>query len=306
LDKPAVAAIVVNWNQKELLVEAVQSLLNSDWGNLVVLVVDNGSQDGSFNEITRRFPSVKLLGNDSNLGFAAGNNQGIQWALRAGVEYLFFLNNDATIESDTITRLVAEIERNSKYAAVAPYIFYTQPKDMIWFGGGEVKLWRGRIAHRHLREKFRASDHQPTVTDYLTGCCFLARTSAMVAANGFDVGYVFYSEDVDLCLRLRSAGWLLGVTPEAKVYHRVSASAMGAWSPFKAYHRARSSMILFRRFARWWEWPTLIVGSLIAAMIITAKLVVEGKSDTASALWSGAISGILDGEIPDRFQLRKR
>ena len=302
-DNPRVAAVVVNWNQRDLLLETLDSLYASDYPSLQVIVVDNGSKDGSVEAVTTRFPEAIVIRNDSNLGFARGSNQGFERAAADQVEYVMFINSDATVEKSTISTLAGLLESKPDAGAAAPYIFYYDQRDVIWFGGGIVRLWRGWIGHRYLRKRFKPQRHQPRETDYLTGCVLLARTGVLQQLGGFDTYYTLYAEDVDLSLRMRLTGWRLWVTPDAKAFHRISATAGGEMSPFKAFHRGRSTAQLFRRYVKPWEWVTLVISGAIGVGLITLKLIITGRLKTAFALWRGIINGLFNLRLPANYSL---
>lgn len=300
---PKVAAIAVNWNQRDLTLECIGSLMDSNYDNLEVILVDNGSSDGSVESIHGLFGRVRIVANDSNLGFAKGNNQGIKVAIETGSDYVLFLNNDATVSSDCISKLVNVICSKNNIGAVAPYIYYHNDRDLIWYGGGVVRLWRGRIAHKHLRKRITPNSHSMNQTDYFSGCAALVKASLLRELGGFDTIFGMYSEDVDLSLRIRKNGQKLLVVPDATAYHRVSVSAGGEISPFKAFHRGRSATILFRRWARVYHLPTLIVGGFFGAGYISIKLAMKGSINTVIAIWRGLIAGLTGGAIPKKFQL---
>ena len=300
---PTVAVVIVNWNQRDLLLEAVESVVNSSYADRKVIVVDNASDDGSVDAVRQAFQEVEVIVNDSNLGFADGSNQGLESAVKEEIEYVLFLNNDATLDAEAVARLIDLLERKPEAGAAAPYIFYYDRRDVIWYGGGEVSLWRGRIGHRFLRQKFIADKHKAGTTDYLTGCAFIARTEVLKSLGGFDASIYLYSEDVDLSLKLRKAGWQLWVQPEARAYHRISVTSKGELSPFKAFHRARSNVVIVKRWAEWWEFPTLMVGGLLGGIVISTKLLLKGKVKTAISIWRGIINGFLGLDIPVKFKL---
>jgi len=303
-NEPKVAVVIVNWNRRELLLEALASCFLSNWTNLDVIVVDNGSSDGSVEAVREAFPETVLIVNEHNLGFARGSNQGFARAVSDGADYVLFLNNDATLDSNAIPAMVQLLGERPESGAVAPYIFYHDRRDVIWYGGGIVAFWRGRIAHRHIRRKFVLVEHQPAETDYLTGCVFMARIAALEPFKGFDTSLGLYSEDVDLSLKLRREGWRLWVTPEAQAYHRVSASAGGELSPFKAFHRGRSNALLVKRYAKWWEFPTLAVCGVLGLKFISLKLWLKGRPRTVLALWRGIVNGLFNGRIPAIYRLK--
>jgi len=296
--------VIVNWNRRELMLEAVASCFNSDWTNLDVILVDNGSSDRSVEAVRAMFPEAVLIVNEHNLGFARGSNQGFKRAVADGADYVLFLNNDATLDSNAVRAMVQHLETHPKAGAVAPYIFYHDRRDVIWYGGGIVTFWRGRIAHRHLRRKFVPAEHRPTETGYLTGCAFMARVVALEPIGGFDTALGLYSEDVDLSLKLRREGWQLWVTPEARAYHRVSASTGGEMSPFKAFHRGRSNALLVKRWAKWWEYPTLTAGGLLGVKLVSLRLLLKGRPRTVRALWRGITNGLFNRRIPAIYRLK--
>ncbi len=287
-----VAAIIVNYNGVNILPDAIDSLKSSDYLNLVVIVVDNNSHDGSVEMLRDRYPDVVLIQNERNLGFAIGCNQGIRQAAEMNARYALFINSDAMVDAQTVSVLATFLKDNPQTGAVAPYIFYTHDKDLIWFGGGIVKLWLAHIAHRHIRRRFVASDHRAMESDYLTGCIFLARMDALDAVQGFDESYILYAEDVDLSLKMWRAGWQLWVTPEARGYHEVSVTSGGELSPFKAYYRGRGTAILLKRFVTGWEIPTIIIGGILGGVLISGKLMLKGKAKTMLYLWRGILDGL--------------
>ncbi|MFH0766021.1 MAG: glycosyltransferase family 2 protein [Calditrichota bacterium] len=290
---PKVAAIVVNWNGRDLLREALASLFNSDCDNLSVIVVDNGSSDGSAALVRDEFPKATLISNDRNLGFAAGNNQGFERALALGAKYVFILNNDAIVHSSTISRLVSFLESRPQAWAVSPYIFYYHQRDLIWFGGARVNLRWGWIAHRHIRRRFNPAIHLAAECDYLTGCACLLRAEAVTALGGFNLEYGLYSEDVDLCLRLRKRGGELWVEPAAQAWHRVSASSGGELTPRKAFYKARSNALLLRRYSSLNQWPTMLAGLVLANLGVTLRLLAHGRFNSVIGLWRGLGGGIV-------------
>jgi GT2 family glycosyltransferase len=301
---PLIGAILVNFNGGEMLLEAVNSLLNSSYPNLKIILVDNASHDGSAKAILVEYKDVILIENDKNLGFAVGNNIGIGRAIELGCEYIFFLNNDATVNADAISLLHQHLESVDKCVAVAPFIFYHHKPKLIWFGGGEVALWRGWIGHRHIRKEYKSNTYLPEKTDYLTGCTFLIRSEPLRKAMGFDQHFGLYSEDVDLSLRLIKKGYELWVYPNAHAFHQVSATAGGELSPFKAYYRGRSNALIVKRYARYWEWITLIVGGLIGGVTLSIKLLLQGKTATVIAIWHGIFSGLIGLSIPRKYRLK--
>lgn len=301
--QPLVVAIIVNWNRRELLIEAIDSLQADGYQNLKIVVVDNASSDGSADVVAQRYPDILLIRSLSNFGYAAGNNRGIECALKIGAEYVFFLNNDAMVQPGCLNTLTQVLQTEQECGAVAPYILYTDRPDVIWFGGGAVSLWSGQVRHRHIRERFATGRFRPEKTGYLTGCALLMRCRVLRKIGSFDESYLLYSEDVDLCIRTQIAGWYLKVTPDATALHRVSASTGGELTPIKAFYRARSTALLLKRFAPSGYWlllPLLGTAGFTAACL---GLVVTGRWRIISALMKGILNGLFNRRIPSEYHL---
>ncbi len=300
---PLVAVIIVNWNRRELLNAAMASLAQDGYSNIRTIVIDNGSTDGSVELIKASFPNVIIIENSQNLGYSQGNNQGIETAHSIGAEFLFFLNNDATLKPGCLRELVSLFAAHPRCGAASPFIVYADKPEIIWFGGGEVSLWSGQVRHKHIRQRFDLNYYAVETTEYISGCALMIRSLALKDVGGFDERYALYSEDVDLCLSLRRAGWELRVTPKAIAAHRISSSTGGELSPVKAFYRARSTAILIKRWAPLWAWAALPFAGLIGLLIVSAGLIIKGHLPTTFALWRGLASGFMGSNIPKKFRL---
>jgi GT2 family glycosyltransferase len=251
---PRTSVIIVNWNGKDLTLECLASLAQA--GPMHVIVVDNGSEDGSVDEIRRRHPDVTVLAMGSNLRFAGGNNAGIRHALDAGAEEIMLLNNDTVVDPDFLRAMTGTLNSSPDIGAIAPHIFYYDRPDLLWYAGGEISYWTGTMRHAGIRETAAGRPMQPRDTAYATGCCLLARREALERVGLLDESYFIYAEDADWCARARAAGYRIVVEPRARVWHKVSVSAGGHLSRFKLTHKFRSNFRFFARHARWYHWLT--------------------------------------------------
>lgn len=219
-----VVVVILNWNGGDLTLRCIESLRQSHYPDLQVLVVDNGSTDGSLEEIVKACPEAGIIKNPRNLGFAEGCNQGIAWGLYRGADYVMVLNNDTWMDPHMISNLVAAATAHDDRAAVIPKIYFASDPSRLWFAGGRVNLWTGvfsNTAHNLLddgRFKF------PREMEYAVGCCILVSKRIVQEVGGFDSSYFAYFEDVDWSLRCRRAGFPLVLCPSAKLWHVVSAA----------------------------------------------------------------------------------
>jgi len=287
-EKPLVYCIIINWNGKELLRETLDSVLQMDYPNAKVVVVDNGSTDGSQEVVRTSYPSVVLLENGKNLGFGGGNNVAIQFALERDAAWILLLNNDVSVDRSMLNGLMTIAVTDDRIGALSPKIYYHSPPDVIWYAGGRVNFWTGAVSHIGLRVKDRGQYDTVSDTEYISGCAFLARSAVLKQTGLFDAIYFpAYSEDADLSERIRRAGYRLVYTPSAKLWHKVSSSSGGGLTPFKAQLKVEHNLIFFKKYARWYHWLTIpwFVGAM--TLVFVMREFFKGNFTIISALVRG-------------------
>lgn len=233
-DPPDIAIIIVNWNTCALLEECLLSvaadLEASGLRSAKVIVVDNGSTDGSVDMMRSSYPWVRVLVNEANVGFARANNQAFSVQL---CDFYLLLNSDARLLPGTTARLLAEITVDEQVAVVgaalvnADYTFqasfsrYPTVASLIAQLLGLAPLLYGRhYPSAPLASSLRARD-----VDWVGGACMMIRREAMEDIGPLDEGYFMYVEDVDWCWRMRQAQWRVRYTPFAVAIHLGGASA---------------------------------------------------------------------------------
>ncbi len=226
-----VSAIVVNWNGKDLLHSCLLSLAGQTYRELEVVVVDNGSSDGSVEMVKGEFPRVRLKENETNLGFARPNNQGIA---EATGEVFFLINNDAEAEPDCLAKLVSALERDPKAGMAAPKILEYSERRTIDSVGGLFIYPDGMSRGRGRGEEDRGQYDSLREVLLPSACACLYRRAMVEEVGNFDEDFYAYCEDTDLGLRGRLAGWKAVSVPEAVVRHKYSKTG-GRYSPLKAF-----------------------------------------------------------------------
>lgn len=254
--QPMVAVILLNWNNAHFTAPCIRSLEKSDYSNVQIFVVDNGSADGSPDALRKDFPRITLVRNDKNLGFAGGNNVGIRAALENGAEYVLILNNDTEVDPSLIRELVAVCEADHSCGISTPKMYFMNPPNLIWFAGSNVNLWTGSSNHVGCGEIDHGQFDAVTEPAFATGCCLLVRANLLKKLGGFDESFFIYSEDVDLSLRYRKAGYRIVFNPRAKLWHKESGTMAKAGggpgakqSPLQHYLKARNGIFVVRRHA---------------------------------------------------------
>ena len=246
--------IVLNWNGLADTRACLDSLEHAIDDTAVMLVVDNGSSDGSPEVLRREFPRARVLETGANLRFAGGNNAGIRAALAGGASRVMLLNNDTTVDPGFLRALSECLRTWPGAGIVAPKILYHASPDRIWYAGGEISPWTGTMRHRGIRERDDGRFDAPRETDYASGCCFLASREVLERVGMLDESYFMYSEDADFCMRARRAGYRVVYEPRARVWHKVSVSAGGHLSSFKLRNKFVSNFRFFARYAAWYQW----------------------------------------------------
>lgn len=287
--------VVLNWNGLADTRAALSSLAGcrvpGGW-QVAIMVVDNGSSDGSVEVLRREFPAVEAVALGENRRFAGGNNAGLRRALASGADAVMLLNNDTEADPGLFETLVAALEADPRAGAAAPLIAFAEPPDRIWYAGGRLVPALGLAAHRGLRARDRGRYRAVEETGYLTGCCLLARREAWERVGLLDEGYFLYAEDADWSLRARAAGFRLLFVPGARLRHKVSA-ASGASSPWKTYQRLRANLTLFARHARGAGRLTWLPCFLAQQVALALWLLLRGRASAAwavpRALWDATV-----------------
>ena len=228
---PDVSAIIVSHNTRGLTTAAISHLAASAArSDLAVetIVVDNASTDGTPATIETRFPEVQLISLDDNLGFAAANNLAIE---QARAPYLLFLNPDSLLLADALGQMHQFLQSRPRAGLVGSSLIYSDGEHQdaaFLFPTVAMTLIDllpvpNRLRSTHLNGRC-AVGQDPVQVDHPLGACMLARRPAFEEIGGFDPAYYMYSEELDLCRRMKLAGWEVWTLPSARAIHYGGAS----------------------------------------------------------------------------------
>lgn len=279
-----ISVVILNWNLYEDTVACIESVQAAAVVGTRIVVVDNGSDDGSPDRLAARFgDQVEILRNAHNEGFAGGNNRGIDHALQNGAQSVLILNNDTVVDPGMLRTLLQTVEAGSAYHLVGPAIFYEFEPQRVWRLGDRYREpW-------HLPRAIRAQELVRTVVpvDFLTGCAILVQRQVFETIGLFDPRYAFYFEDADFCERARRAGFRLACIPGARMWHKVSRSA-DKISTRSRYNQARGRIQFYRTLSP--QTSGIIVAAYLTykTMQVLLRDISRGRFDLARSTLEGA------------------
>jgi len=248
MTSPIVFIIVLNWNGKDDTLECLRSLLKLDYPNFETVVVDNGSTDGSEEVIRSLFPSVRFIQTGRNLGYAGGNNVGIKHALSQGVDYVWLLNNDTTVDPQALKALVETAASDPRIAFVGSKIYYYDKPDVIWCVGGTIDLAEGgRTDHPGMGQEDRGQFESISDVGYVTGCSLLASRAAIEAIGFLPEEYFLYFEETDWNLAAQKKGYRTVIAPASLVWHKYE--DVGAYKERFIYYFFRNRVLIVRKYS---------------------------------------------------------
>ena len=279
-----VSAVIVNYNTRDHLLACVRSLREE--GVADVVVVDNGSEDGSTPAVAAADPDVVVLGTGGNLGYGAAANRGSGVATG---ELLLVCNADVTVEPGAVKSLVAALDADPRRAVVGPRL--EDPEGSVYPSPRRFPSLKDSLGHGFLgmvvpgnrfSRRYRMLDWERSHTaeaDWVSGSCFLVRRRAWEALGGFDESYFMYAEDVDLCQRAWRAGWSVAFEPAATVVHVRGASSERA--PYRMILEHHRSLFTFARRSlrgvRRCLVPAVGLGLAVRATLAMAHRAVTGR-----------------------------
>jgi riboflavin kinase/FMN adenylyltransferase len=242
---PRVTVAILNFNTRELLRQYLPGVLQTDYPNLEVAVIDNGSEDGSAELIRTHFPQIQFIQLDRNFGFAGGYNKGLE---SLAADYFVLLNSDVEVESGWLRPLIEALEKNPKAGAAQPFILDYHQRDQFEYAGAAGGLIdflgypfsRGRIFSTVEKNEGQYDYQEPVF--WASGAAFVIRAALFRQLGGFDSDYFAHLEEIDLCWRLQRSGYEILVVPESKVYH-IGGGTLNYESPQKTYLNFRNSLV---------------------------------------------------------------
>lgn len=246
MEKP-IAVVICNWNKKHDLLRCIQSVLESDFQDFDIVVVDNASTDDSVDVIKEVYSSeVTLLSNCENLGGAGGFNAGINWALNRGYKYVHLLDNDVIVDKQAIRKSFQFMENNGDVGAVGSKLYsYYEPYRLQELGA-EIDWENFYITP--LYKGYLDSSKIPLIVecDYVPACSVMIRVKAIEKIGLMDEDCFIYWDDIDWFYRMKQAGYRVVSYSKSKVWHKMGAA--NKTNTFSTYYFWRNRINFFLNY----------------------------------------------------------
>ncbi|MDD2792814.1 MAG: glycosyltransferase family 2 protein [Sediminibacterium sp.] len=280
-----VSIITVNFNHSYLTDDLLLSIQQKNsYPAIEIIVVDNASSENPVPGWEKKYPDVRFIRSEQNLGFAGGNNLGVEAATG---DYLFFVNNDTIFTENLVQALVQTLEQHPQVGMVSPKIlYYDQPEMLQYAGYTEINYFTARNACIGQFETDNGQyDQLEGPTGFAHGAAMMVKREAINRAGRMAENFFLYYEELDWCSRIKRAGFEIWVNMKASIYHRESIS-VGKQSALKEYFMNRNRILYIRRNAPWWK---ALVFYVYFLLVVTprnmAAYLKQGNNHFIQQLW---------------------
>ncbi len=276
MSSPRVSVIVLNYNGLKWLEACCRSLAETRYANFQVLLVDNGSTDGSVDFVRTRFPSIDVIVNETNLGYSAGNNIGIKAALASGAEYVVLLNPDTRVEPDWLGELVSVGESEEKVGILGAV--------QLVYESDQLNSWT-RSAFPDLTERLMAPEIDLCwiPVDWVEGACLAAKRRVFDEVGLLDPIYFAFYEEIDFCRRAARRGWKIALVVRSRIHHHRG----GVWESSPQLKRKRDYTCDRSQFIYTLTEPRRTLTGNLGWYLITLGTKAKGalKSTSSVSVW---------------------
>jgi GT2 family glycosyltransferase len=243
--KPPVGVVIVNHDLQDSLRQTLESFRKVNYPNLIIVVSDNASTDGSQEMIRREFPDVHLLAHAEEQGYARAASLGMAFLVNK-TKYIFSTTNDVTVDSEMINILVNYAEEDSQAGVLGTKIYFHDRPDLLWHAGGRIHPLYGHSYHFGWQRKDAPRYRRVRECDFVTGCGFMLRCESLKKVGFLKEDLIFYSEDADLCYRIRENGYKVLFIPQARMWHKTGTTLAKA-RPVQLRYSTRNGLFLIQR-----------------------------------------------------------
>lgn len=241
-----VCIILVNYKGYTDTIECIKSLLEIDYHNYRIIVVDNGAYDRTrFQKTEIDSDIIEYMYLEENKGFADGNNKGIEYAFKYSPDYFLLLNNDTIVKKDFLTKMVSMCE--NQFGLIGGKIYYHLEPDILWYAGGSYNRVTGCSEHFGYRKKDCEEYSKNKEVNFITGCLMLIPSKIIEKVGYLDTNYFMYSEDVDYCCRVLDNGFKMYYCADAIIFHKIGMS-MNDKNETRNYFIYKNQFVMIQKY----------------------------------------------------------
>lgn len=278
---PLVYIVILNWNRKADILECINSLIQIDYPNFKIVVIDNGSTDGSVEALQLQYPTLELVVNEANLGVSAGRNVGIKYALSRKADYVAFLDNDTVVDQRFLSELVKVGEADSQAGILAPKIYnYWDTQKIASAGSKKCIFPPGHIKQIGMGKEDSAIYNRQKEVDYATGCTLLIKKKVFADVGLFDPVFIYGWDDYDFSERTQKGNYKIIYVPSAMLWHKVKSTK--ETQSVKWYRMGRANVYFFRKHV-----PLTYLALPIYGLWIVAREIIIGNGKAALPFLKG-------------------
>jgi len=296
--EPFVVVLILSYNGKHLLDEAVSSYLENSYSNFKVVVIDNGSDDGTFDFLKNNFSLVEVIRLEKNKGYSGGFNHGIKYAKTVlNADYILISNNDVRIDNQAISALVETAEDKTESGFVTGKVFFYEKEK-----GHNIIQTLGRKkhpifmlgAHIGAGEKDLGQYDKITERHFCDDVFILVNTKLITDVGMFDENFVFQHEESDWQSRAKKKGYKIYYTPDAKLWHKVGMTTGGTDSPLRHYNSKKNAILFVKRNGNFYQnFLYLFFMMIIYLPFWSIRFIIDGRIDLTIASLKGFVSGLI-------------
>jgi GT2 family glycosyltransferase len=286
MSSPRLFIIVLSHNHRDDTFSCLQSLLNSDYENFDIILLESSSTVNETEEYRRQFPQIQVITLKENLGYAGNNNIGIHAALEQGADWIMILNNDTVLDTACLSHLVAAGEGDPEIGIVGPMVYHFDEPNVIQSAGGVLgKYWQN--FHLGTNEADRGQFNLTRPVAWISGCAMMIRPAVMRQIGLFDEEYFLYWEETEFCIRSSRAGWKIIHVPDAKLWHK-GVQRNYQPKPYVTYYSTRNYLFTLSKHKAPWMVRVVAVTNVIRTLLSwSVRPRWRDKREHSGALWRG-------------------
>jgi len=289
---PKVIVLILSYNGKQLLDDSVSSYLSNDYENFEVVVVDNGSTDGTLEWMKQRYPGVYVHRTEKNLKYSGGLNFGMEYAFgTCKADFVLITNNDVKVDQRVIGELVKAALSYPMIGFTIGKVYYYDAPDTLQTVGKKYDPVLWNAGHIGYKEKDTGNYDSMEERAWCDDIYWLVKREVWEKTGGYDTEFAFQGEDFDWQVRAKMIGYKIMYTPEARIWHKESMT-IGKTSPFKAYFDARNPLIIHMKYRERNQYMKILRMKIWSSLKTSPKLMLKGKVMNVIRTWEGLFSAI--------------